>query len=530
MSSLTINGPTSVFHAAEIQLSTAGATSTLAFSDQGYVTEAHVPYPPLVAEAFAIDRRLELSPADQTSDETWGAITLNNPAGVLDTAITTGIVDHMPVQIYAGRKTYDPTRGLLLDPPYASLAPMFGGLVANFEPDLDKVTMALLSVMSWLSKTIPIPAYGGTGGLDGTTDLAGRLKPRIRGYVSNITPILIDPANLVYQVSDSTAIVSDVYEGGFDGGLVGSGSVSDIYASSTAPAPGHYTTQSDGSGTFIRLCTKPVYAITVDASAGPGSAGLPSNTSPSWMLDLVKSCLLIDLAMPAALIDGNWTAYKGIALSDTTGGWFWDGSAVLTGEQLVEDLLAGLGVRLFSTRMGTLRPVVFYAPEAGNAGNIVFTADQIVSVAAVPIDTLLDPPTVRWRLGYGHNFTVQPAGSSVHPQTTAARQSMIALADRTATWSTTSAYPVPNDPALLITALNTARVATNRANDYGALWGVQRRVWAITLPKHLAYAAELGDTISVTAPVPGLRNGVFALVIGEQVRSEDPTSILQILV
>ena len=90
---------------------------------------------------------------------------------------------------------------------------------------------------------------------------------------------------------------------------------------------------------------------------------------------------------------------------------------------------------------------------------------------------------------------------------------------------------MPNQPDLLVTVLRDSATAQDRASAFGSLWGLaQRRVWAITLPKHLAYQLELGSVISVTAPVPGLRVATQAIVVGEQVRSSDPTSVLQILV
>ena len=44
--------------------------------------------------------------------------------------------------------------------------------------------------------------YGGTGGYDGTEELEGVRKPKLRGLARNISPVLIDPVNLIYQYND----------------------------------------------------------------------------------------------------------------------------------------------------------------------------------------------------------------------------------------------------------------------------------------------------------------------------------------
>ena len=553
MSSLTIPGPTALFHAVEMQIDlpasgvvvaaqahgsrprgartqltvVPASTETLRYSDHGYVSEAHVPYPPLVAEAFAIDRRLDLPPGDASSAETFGSITLNNPGGTLSNLVNSRVNDHLPVTILGGRKRIDPVRSILLDPVYADLVPMFTGLARSWQPDLNTVDIGLLDVSYWLAGSMQTATYGGTGGVDGDSNVSGRAKPRLRGYGCNITPVLIDTVNLVYQISDAPVTVSALYEGGYTGGIASSGIVSDIYASSSAPAPGHYTVQSSSTASYLRLGSKPVYTITLDA------LGIfPSGRTGSNLLDLLYEMLLEDCGLPQAYIDGSTFSLVSQACP-WAAGWYWDGSNSVTGQDMVEAVLAGVGIRLIPTRAGQLRPVVLKAPAANVVPVAMLTPDNMTAVSAVALDSILDPPAYRWRVGYQHAFTVQPAGSGLHPQAPAARQSLIAVADRTATWASLpikTRYRVPNDPALLVTALQLQADAATVAGNHGALWSDLRRIWAVTLPKAIAYGIDLGDPVSVTWPVPGLATGSIGLCIGEQVRSSDPTSILQILV
>jgi hypothetical protein len=58
--------------------------------------------------------------------------------------------------------------------------------------------------------------YGGTGGLDGTSDLAGKRKPFALGWPSNITPATVIPVEGVYQVSDGpVSAISAVRDTGY---------------------------------------------------------------------------------------------------------------------------------------------------------------------------------------------------------------------------------------------------------------------------------------------------------------------------
>ncbi|XAO70986.1 MAG: hypothetical protein AAYR33_08150 [Acetobacteraceae bacterium] len=110
----------------------------------------------------------------------------------------------------------------------------------------------------------------------------------------NITPILIDAVNHVYQLSDAEADITMVYEGGFGGGDAFGGMVHDIYAS--LPSPGHYTMQRSPAGTWLRLGTKLVYAITLDATGR-----FPSGAAPGKLLSLLKQMLIEDLDIACKL-------------------------------------------------------------------------------------------------------------------------------------------------------------------------------------------------------------------------------------
>lgn len=496
---------------------------TLRFSDMGYVDENHSPYVPLVTQAFDLDRGISLTSDALGGASSFGSITLIND-GSLDDYVVNQTNDHLPIRILSGQKILDRERGIWMDPARADLKPVFAGLGTLWQPGRRTLTIPLLGALSWLDVTMTGRIYGGTGGLDGDSNVTGRLMPTLRGTVCNITPVLIDAVNYVYQVSDAPAEISALYEGGFAGGIAFSGAVTDIYAQS--PAPGTYLIQRGGTGTWIRLGTRPVYGITVDAVGA-----FPSGAGPANVLDILRQMLLEDFRLPASYLDSQWENQS--SLAPWRAGWFWDGTETVTGQDVVRTLLSGLGISIVPTREGQLRPVQLLPWDETTPTVMTLTADEITEIQPVALDSSLSPPTWRWRIGWQHNFTVQTAGSGLHPQAPASRQSVIGTADRNAVWSDASLrakWRVPNDPASVVTALDAAGDAQTVADAHGKLWGSYNSLWSVTVPVEISWQLDLGDYVSIQVAVPGLDGITVGIVVAEHIRGGDATATLQILI
>lgn len=491
---------------------------TLRLSDAGYVDENGAPYPPFLTEAFSIDRRLDLSPASPSVRESWGAITIANPGGRFDAAINDLVVDRMPVRIRAGFKSRDADRQIEIDPPRSALHSLFSGLGATWQPDRDAAQIALREVSGWLDEVImPVGTYAGSGRIGGDGNVKGRSMPRLRGTALNLTPVLIDATNFVYQISDGPGTISALYEGGFAGGITFAGTVGDLYAA--PPPPGTWQMQSSSAGLFFRLGSRPVYSITVDAIGG-----FPSGANPRTVLPLLRQMLIEDLTLPESWLVGSWDDSR-------EAGWYWDGSQPVTGRQVVNTWLSGLGIRLVPSHEGTLSPLLLKMPDA--APSRVLTADHVTTLSGLPLDAGLAPPPYRWRVGFAHNQTVQQGGNSLHPRITAERQSFVLQEDRVATWYLPTLklrYRQPGDLPLLQTALLQEKDAQNVANDLGDLWAQERRLWSVSLPRSIANGLDLGHPVRLDLPAPGLRQGAAGIIIGEQIRSAEATTTLTILV
>ena len=506
---------------------------TIKVSDLGYRTAPAdgpvVAYPPYLDTAFAINRQLQLDPLGSAVSETWGSVVLLNPDRQWDDISATNNTDTRTVRILAGRKTLTTDgRRVLLDPPYSALMPLFSGLATNWTLNETNLTVPLRDPAYWLTVPIQTKTYGGTGGLDGTPAMQGTPKPKTRGGtaaapVCNVTPVLVDPAYLIYQYTDAPGTVVKLYEGGDGTNITPAGDVANLYSGTTPP--GQYRT-CNALGLF-QLGSNPASGrvITVDVTGAFTVAGALSNP-----VLIAQAVMQEDAAMPAAYIDS--AAFAAVAAAGTwIGGIYVSGQNSPTGEQVVSTLLGAIGARLIPSRAGLCRPFLLQALPANATPAATFTPDNTVSLTRGVLPDTLDPPPAAWRVGYAHNYTIQT--SSLSPNCPAARTAYLALSDTYAQSASTAilqAYRSPNYPNPLAGALCDQPSAQAVANAMLALWSTRRRVYAVEVPLALGLSVDLGQCVMLQWPVEDLTSGKLGQIVGEAVRSSDNTMTFQVLV
>lgn len=505
-------------------------TDIVRASDLGYRTAARDPggprvYPPVLDTAFELDAEMPLAPSEGGAGFGWGSIRLANADRRFDAVAAAQNSDGRPVRILAGRKRLDPARGIYTDPDSAQLAPVAALVAAPWLLDDQALTVPLRDATYFLEGAIRGPLYAGTGGLEGTSALAGQPKPRVRGGtaaapVQNVSPVLVDPAALIYQYTDGPGSVVTLYEGADGSNIPYDGDVPNIYAG-TAPAAGRYRT-CNAKG-VLQLGGKPVRQITLDCTgAFPGAGAV------SALPMLAYHLMAEDLGVPGAALDlgafqGAAAAYPypaGLVLQDGA-----DGAALLG------TLLGGMGAKLIPSPAGRLRPFVLRAIPVGARPAATLGPAEVVSLTPSALPAALSPPTYRWRVGYRHSWTVQT--SDLSPSSTAARRQQIAQSDALATWidaSLLAAWRRPNDPAPLTGALLAAADAQAVANGLGALWGVRRRLYRAVVPLPVGLPRALGDVVTLAWPMDDLGPGRLGQIVGVSLRSYDSTVTLTVLV
>jgi hypothetical protein len=184
-------------------------------------------------------------------------------------------------------------------------------------------------------------------------------------------------------------------------------------------------------------------------------------------------------------------------------------------------------------RDGTLRPFVLRAlPATPPVVTASLDTTNIASLSPQTLPDTLSPPPYRIRIGWQHNFTVQSSGINT-TTSTAAQRSFVGLADRFATWlspAIQAAYPRPNDPDAIISALLVQTDAQAVANDLGALWGVAPVLYSIEVPFDVAIGIDLGDAVKVRYPQGDLRSGRYGQIVGEQFDSAGATATFSVLI
>jgi hypothetical protein len=507
------------------------STDTLRASDAGWVTlpddaPGQVIFPPTLLGSFEIDRQIALAPNGAGAGAAWGALRLANPGGTLDATFTGRNVDGRAISLRIGRKAVL-AHGYAADPAWAETMEIFAGLGAGLALEEAALRVELRDAGYWLERRGGGETYSGAGGLAGTDALKGKRKPRVRGGTStapvrNVTPVLVDPAALIYQYTDAAGTVVALYEGGLAGGITSAGNVSDLYGGST-PA-GQYRT--DNAKGLFQLGSTPARQITVDCTGA-----FPDAATPSTAALIALDVLLQDAAVPSLFVD---TAAFGAvdAAAPWVAGFHLGLDQPLDAVEIVGRLLASIGARLVPLRNGRLSAVLLRAPAPGAIPAYAYDEGRIVACLPRRLSAPLDPPPFRFRVGFARNHTVQT--SDIAPTVAAERRQVIAEPWQVASAASSdvlAGWRLPSDPDVLDTDLLAAADAQALADVLVALWCsvTPRRVYDVTVPLPQALRHGVGDLVRIAFPVAGLAGGALGLVVGEQLRGGDGTATFQVL-
>ena len=416
-------------------------------------------------------------------------------------------------------------RGYLVDPAYASLSLVFAGVATPWYLTDTELQIPIRDATYWLDRPVQSNLYTGGGSYGGDATLAGLPLPKARGGTSgnpirNVTPVLIDATNRIYQYTDAAGTVVALYEGG-DTNITFSANTTNLYAGST-PA-GQYRT--DNSRGLFQLGSTPARTITVDCTGQFPIAGVQTTAAT-----IARYLLSEDLLLPSGNLEtASFTSVDG-AYPYTSGVYF-DPASPVTGLDALALLLSALGAKIIPLRSGQLRLLALRALPVSPTTVDAFNLTNIVRIAPAPLPAILAPPPYRFRVGYQHNFTVQTSGLS--PNVTMAKLAFLAAADRLAAASSSTilgSYNRPNDPPIIATALQSQTDAASLATALVALWSTRRRIYDVTLPVLNGLVREIGDVVSLTYPMDDLSTGKSGQIVGEQFNASDSSITFQVLV
>lgn len=496
-------------------------------ADLGYVTRpgdapGQVIYPPTLSAGWAISRSARLEPWSTAGAASWGSLRLIALDGRYDALAASCSPDGRPVRILRGTKSFDRSRGILRNPSYADLVPVFcgvgNGLWRRGETELE---LDLRDGSYQGERPIQTALYGGAGGYDGTAGIKGQPKPFCRGGsagfpILNVSPVLIDPIANIWQWNDGPGSLVQIYERGAPV-FTFQADTPNLYSGTTSS--GSYRT--DVSRGLFQLGATAQGAITTDVTGA-----FPSGAAPSAAAGIAQQILAETLGIDPQFLDLGSLIGLDAARPWTAGIYVTEAVDAMT---VVDGLLRSLNAWLAPARDGRLRATRLQAPGTLNPTG---SYDEVKIVKAPPraMPALLSPPPFRIRMAHSRRYTTQ--SSDWAGAATDARKQLVADAWSYATWvsgTNIATYRKQNDPPPVETYLLNPTEAQQVVDELGAILGVRRAIYDLELPMYLAPRHEIGDEIVMGFASAGIPAGTRAVVIGDNLDSQRSTFTLSVL-
>lgn len=311
-----------------------------------------------------IERSIPLSPDDPRRGEVAvGEITFANSDGGLDALAKDYSISSRSVRIYLG-----PARGDFAQ--FHLVQEVFG---SHFENDGETMRLRVQSTSSLLSTPLQQQRYSGAGGAQGDSDLANRPLPLIFGECYNLTPLLINRDQWIYQIHDGPIQSVDVVrERGLE--LTPSGDDVASYALLRAldVAAGEWATCKALGLIKIGLgLAGPAGPITCDAR---GDVAGGSYTA-------AMGDILLRIAQRRAHLDGSLLDFNSFAdLPRGRIGFYADGSQELTCADVFDALLGSILGWYATSRSKLLRVGFASPPEDNDSWAYNFEKNQIFDI------------------------------------------------------------------------------------------------------------------------------------------------------
>jgi hypothetical protein len=364
------------------------------------------------------------------------------------------------------------------------------------------VRLRLYDRLSDLDRPLLTDRYAGSttgpgATAEGTTDLAGTVRPRVYGTVRNMAPVDVNPFDLIRQVSDAKCTAITVYDGGL--ALTPAADFPSIAALQAATiAPGQYATALT-LGLF-RLGGSPAGVVTADVTAdGPNTAAG------------IARAMLLDAGLSSADLDGAsfdaLTAANGAPCGYLVG----DDRSVL---QAATDVLRSVGGWIVPRGDGAFQVGRLQAPSGAPVASLADWQVRGSVQRLAPADSNRGVPAWRVVVRYGRLARPLTEGEivgAVDPS----RRAALSLAYREA---------VAEDPSIKArhlmapemtfeTYLTETADAQAEAARLLAIYGTRRAIWRVQLDQETARDVGLGQVVSLTLS-RALRSGALLVAIG----------------
>lgn len=485
--------------------------TTLRFADIHWIGDPtdrdkpNVFYEGRVTVPLVIERQMPIFPEqDRRVQRQFGTIEIANGDGFMDTLIQSLAVDGRQVRVLFGPYMA----------PYSQFTVIADVVSTGWEADDLKVTIGIRDRSYNLDLPLQENLFAGTGGAEGNAEIAGKPKPLLFGRCRNITPIVIDPFNLIFQVHDGTIHGIDaVYDQGAEISPEGTdvATYADLVALSVS-ASMFATCKAEG---MFKLGSSPAGLVTADVlgDATPDYA----NT-----LDVIALRILTDRASLPTRFQ-NRASFAGAASIGGEMGIYISPASLPSTADIMNALLGSVGGWWGAGRDGRIRAGRLSPPE-DRSPNFFLDEFDIQDMEPQP------SPTPRWRqrVGYQPNWTEQ-RGEDIALSVPDERRQFLTQTMRVVTSASNSVrvrHLQALDPDPVLGLFESAADAQELSDYLLALYSPDRRLYAMSL-KRIGYALDLQKIVRVTWPRMGLQNGKNFSIVGiREDADKDETQIL----
>jgi hypothetical protein len=424
-----------------------------------------------------------------------GQLIIDNADAEYDFLPLSYAIDGRPITLKVGRR----------DASYDQAFTLARLTASAWNIDTDSITIDLVDFSYKLEVPMQPNVYGGTGGVDGGADLAGKRKPLCFGNPQNISPVALVPSLLIYQVHDgSVAGIDNVYDKA--AALIGDGDVAN-YAALTAAsvATGHYKT-CNSLGLF-KLGSAAAGLVTADVR-GENGAGYIEKSADIVRWALGHRTVLQD---PADLDTGSFATVN--AAQPAPIDYFIGPDDNLTVAAFIQNVMGGIGGWGGHKLDGTFEVRIFNAPSGSSMASFVRGDMLGGDIKREPLPSKYQPPAYRWRVPYQRNWTVQT--SDLAGSVSATRRAFLSQDVRLAEASSATIqtdHPFAQDRDPVASYFKNQADAAAEAARLIDLFKTTRAVYRMTVPRR-ALRRDVGDQISVTHPRFDLSQGRAMIVL-----------------
>ena len=359
---------------------------------------------------------------------------------------------------------------------------IFNGEAKSIEFDDLFIRVILRDRQTDFDVDFPSALYAGTGGNEGSSDLANQPKPLCFGEVFNIEPVLVDATNYVYQVHNGQIeSVVAVYDGGV-----------------ALTVTTDYTV--DLTNGRIDLVAEPTGTITADVKGAK-----PSGSYKETAGDIIRH-IVVDfggLTDPGDLDTASFTDIN-TANSSAVGVYVSYTTTIL---EVLDQIANSVGAYYGFNRSGKFE--VNRIELATGTAAAEFDSTNIIEITRMASAV----PNYQVRVDYKKNYrtmTETEFGASI---TSAQRDYLVREANVEIATDTNVQTPYPNSNPLIVPGLFAASSpASTEAARLLTVYKTQRDIYMIKV-KTQPYTLKLNDVVKITFNRYNLTSGKLFRVI-----------------